>query len=778
VIRSIAFTLAALFVCAAGAAAQPLLDDATAAELSPAVAVAQAPPGVDQLDGSAPPVPPATITRDEQRRPTVRAIKLTEPFVHDGQLDERVYVDNEPFGDFIQVVPQNGELASERTDVWITYDDRNIYVSARVFDSAPPEQWVANELRRDTNQMRNNDHIGVAFDTFYDRRSGFMFYANPLGGFSDYSVVDEGSPNTDWNPVWTTRTGRFEGGWTVEISIPFKSIRYTSGTNMVWGFQMRRSIRRKNEWDYLSPVPQNLAGPMALNRVSSYGTLVGLDLPPASRNMEVKPYALGRATTDNLRVPAVSRDLDAEFGGDFKYGVTANVTADLTVNTDFAQVEVDEQQVNLTRFSLFLPEKRDFFLEGRGNFDFARGGAGGGFSQTGSDTPTLFYSRRIGLNRGRVIPINVGGRLTGKVGSWGIGAVNIQSGDEEFSRTESTNFTVLRVKRDILRRSTIGAIFTNRSIGASAALPGRNQAYGVDGAFSFYQNVAAGAYYARTDTEGLDGDNESYQARGEWVPDRYGVRGEFLKVGAAFNPEIGFLRRTNFEKSSLYLRFSPRPQSIDAVRKFTFEGSLDYFVNGNGAVETRTQTARFNTEFESSDQVSLEASDNYEALFVPFNVGGGVFIPAGGYNFRDATVSYTLGQQRRFTGTIGLQAGEFYDGTLTALTVSSARYSILKQFSVEPSISINRIDLPYGAFTTRLFRARTDYAFSPRMFLSALLQYGSADNTFSSNVRYRWEYIPGSEFFLVWTDEHDTRPNGTGLRNRAFVMKVTRLLRF
>ncbi len=179
----------------------------------------------------------------------------------------------------------------------------------------------------------------------------------------------------------------------------------------------------------------------------------------------------------------MSRDLDAEFGGDFKYGVTANVTADLTVNTDFAQVEVDEQQVNLTRFSLFLPEKRDFFLEGRGNFDFARGGAGGGFSQTGSDTPTLFYSRRIGLNRGRVIPIDVGGRLTGKVGSWGLGAVNIQSGEEEFSRTDSTNFTVLRVKRDILRRSTIGAIFTNRSIGASAALPGRNQAYGVDGAF-------------------------------------------------------------------------------------------------------------------------------------------------------------------------------------------------------------------------------------------------------------------------------------------------------
>jgi hypothetical protein len=770
----VALVLVALgsFPARADQAASPAADGSGGSDAALALG------GAAPIDGAPPPIAPVTITRDDRRRPTVRAIRLNEEFVLDGRLDERVYQENEPFGDFIQVVPQNGALASERTDVWITFDDRNLYVSARVHDSAPPDQWVANEYRRDTNQLRNNDQIGVGFDTFYDRRSGFMFYANPLGGFSDYSIVDEGAPNTDWNPVWRVRTGRFEGGWTVEMMIPFRSIRYTSGRNMTWGFQMRRAIRRKNEWAYLSPVPQNLAGPNALSRVSSFGTLVGLDLPPASRNMELKPYTLARASTDNLRVPPVSGDLDAEIGGDFKYGVTANLTADLTVNTDFAQVEVDEQQVNLTRFSLFLPEKRDFFLEGRGNFDFARGGAGGGFSQTASDTPTLFYSRRIGLNRGRVVPIDVGGRLTGKAGKWGIGAVNIQADDEETSRTDPTNFTVLRVKRDILRRSTIGAIFTNRTVGATPALPGANQAYGVDAAFAFYQNVAAGAYYARTETEGLEGDSESYQGKIEWVPDRYGARLEHTKVGGAFNPEIGFLRRTNFEKTQAYLRFSPRPKKLKAVRKFTAEGTLDYFVNGNGSVETRTQTGRFNTEFESSDQLAFEVSDNYEALFVPFNVGGGVVIPVGGYNFTDATVSYQLGQQRRFTGTVALQAGQFYDGTITTLTLSSARYAILKQFSLEPSVSLNRIDLPYGQFNTELFRARTDYAFSARMFVSALLQYNTTDNTFSSNVRYRWEYIPGSEFFLVWTDERDTRPNSIGLRNRAFVAKVTRLLRF
>lgn len=749
---------------------------AAAAQAQPAAQSPETAPAPIVIDGSPPPVPPAMITRDDRNRPTVRAIKLSEPLTLDGRLDEPVYQENEPFGGFVQVVPDFDAPASERTDAWVTYDDTTIYVSARVHDSAPPEQWVANELRRDTNQMRNTDHIGVSFDTFYDRRSGFMFYVNPIGGFADYSIIDEGGPNTDWNPVWTSRTGRFPGGWTVEMAIPFKSLRYESGPGRVWGFQMRRSIRRRNEWDYLSPVPQNLAGPGALSRVSSNGTLVGLDLPPASRNMEIKPYVLGSATRDNLEA-APGNDLNAEVGGDFKYGVTANVTADLTVNTDFAQVEVDEQQVNLTRFSLFLPEKRDFFLEGRGNFDFAGGGGGGGGGGNGgSDKPTLFYSRRIGLNRGRVVPLDVGGRLTGKVGRWGFGAVNIQAGDEEVSQTEPTNFTVLRLKRDILRRSTIGAIFTNRSVGARG--PGSNQAYGVDASFAFYQNVTAGAYYARTETDGLAGDDESYQGRFEWSPDRYGVTVEHLKVGDAFNPEVGFVRRANFEKTSAELRFSPRPQSIDAVRKFTTEASIDYFVNGNGAVETRRQRARFNTEFESSDQVAIEATDNYEALFVPFNVGGGVVIPEGGYNFRDATVSYTLGQQRRFSGTVEVQAGEFFDGTLTAFTVRSARYAILEQFSVEPSVSINRIELPYGSFTQRLFRARTDYGFSPRMFLSALLQYNSADRTFSSNIRYRWEYIPGSELFVVWTDEHDTRPNSIGLRNRAFVVKVTRLLRF
>jgi hypothetical protein len=756
-------------------------------------ASAQAPgtPGAGLvIDGPAAPAEPNGMARDEATgKSTIRAIKLREPLRFDGRLDDAVYAERPGFGGMLQAAPRYRQPSTEKTEIWVMFDGDTIYVAARCWDNAPPEKWIANELRRDTNQMRNNDHFGVGFDTFYDRRSGFMFYANPLGGFSDYSVVDEGAPNTDWNPVWEVRTGRFEGGWTLEMAFPFKSLRYTSGPEQVWGIQFRRSIRHKNEWTYWTPVPQNMAGPQALNRVSSYGTVVGLDLPPAGRNLEIKPFALGKLSTDRLTVPATSNAGDGDVGADVKYGVTANLTADLTLMTDFAQVEIDEQQVNLTRFNLFLPEKREFFLEGRGLFDFGRGGAasggggggpGGGFGGS-TDVPYMFYSRRIGLNRGRVVPIDAGGRLTGKVGGWGIGLLNIQAGDEAVSVSPATNFTVARIKRDILRRSTIGAMFTNRN-NLSSNAAGSNQAYGVDAAFGFYQNVAIGGYYARTDTTGMTGDNESYQGKFDWVPDRYGVRAEILKVGKAFNPEVGFLRRTDFTRSFASGRFSPRPKA-GPVRKYTFEGTLEYFENGAGAVESRQQTGRFGMELNNSDILNVEGNVNYDLLVVPFSPAGGATIPTGAYHYNDVSVSYNMGTQRRLSGSIGLQLGEYYNGRIKGLTFSQGRFAILKQFSVEPRVSLNRIELPSGTFTTRLFGARSDYGFSPRMFASALLQYSSADRTFSSNVRFRWEYRPGSEFFVVWTDEQDTHPldparGRIALKNRAFVVKVTRLFRF
>jgi hypothetical protein len=735
------------------------------------------------IDGPAPSDLPNVMTRDANFKSTVRAIKLRAALKFDGRLDDEVYAQYPGFGGMLQASPRYKEPSTEKTEIWVMFDGDNIYIAARLYDNAPPEKWIANELRRDTNQMRNNDHFGVSFDTFYDRRSGYMFYANPLGGFADYSVVDEGGSNSDWNPVWDVKTGRFDGGWTIEMQFPFKSLRYTSGDDQVWGIQFRRSIRHKNEWTYWTPVPQNMAGPQALNRVSMFGTVVGLDLPPAGRNLELKPYALGKMATDRLTNPPTSNDRDGDIGGDVKYGVTANLTADLTINTDFAQVEIDEQQVNLTRFNLFLPEKREFFLEGRGLFDFARGGASASAAGGGSnDQPYLFYTRRIGLNRNRIVPIDAGGRLTGKIGAFGVGVMNIQTGDESVSRSPSTNFTVVRVKRDILRRSSIGAMFTNRNQ-SSVTAGGSNQGFGADVAMGFYQNIGLGGYYARTETTNVKGDPSSYQGRFDWSPDRYGFSSELLHVGKEFNPEVGFLRRTDFTRSFAQARFSPRPKSSKLVRKYTSQASYEYYENGAGDVESRQATGRFSVEMNSSDVFSVEANANYDRLLTPFAPTPGHVIPVGGYHYNDMTMSYNMGQQRRLSGNISAQLGEYYNGTIRSISFSSARYAILKQFSVEPRISINHVELPNSSFTTRLYGARTDYGFNPRMFASALLQYSSADHTFSSNVRFRWEYRPGSEFFVVWTDEQDTHPleplrGNLALRNRAFVIKMTRLFRF
>jgi hypothetical protein len=746
-----------------------------------------------QLAGTAnaPPAPiaPAVITRDATGQATVRAIKLTTPLTVDGKLDEEVYRREQPFGGLIQVVPRYGQEMSERSDVWITYDDKFIYMTCRCWDSAPPDEWIANELRRDTGGLRNNDHIGVMFDTFYDRRNGFMFYTNPLGARADYSVVDEGGSNTDWNPVWTSRTGRFEGGWTVEMAIPLKSIRYRPGANQTWGIQLRRSLRRRNEWAYLTPVPQILAGPQALNRVSAGGTLVGLDLPPSGRNIELKPYAVSRLTTDRLRTPPVNDRAEGDVGGDLKYQLTPNLTFDATVNTDFAQVEIDEQQVNLTRFSLFFPEKRDFFLEGRGIFDFARGGLGVTSASDVTDTPYLFYSRRIGLNNGRVIPIEAGARVTGKAGPWAVGLMNIQTGNEDASQTDPTNFTVVRLKRDVLRRSAIGVMATNRSLAAIGT--GSNQAYGVDGSFGLTQDITVGSYWARTSSEGLTGNDQSWQGRFDYNADRYGAKVEMLQVGADFRPDVGFLRRTDFRRSFGELRFSPRPKGIKAVRKFTWSASGEYIENGAGQVDTREWREGFFTEFQNSDALSFDAVQSYEFLRAPFTPAGSpVPIPVGEYTFGDFGASYTFGAQRRASGSIGVRAGEYYDGTIRSLIIgasnafSPSRVSFNKHLSVEPTFTISRIERPAASFTTRLARLRADYGFTPLMFMSALVQFSSADRAVSSNVRFRWEYLPGSELFLVYTDERSTddptAPPTTvrGLRNRAFVVKVNRLLRY
>jgi len=740
----------------------------------PLTAAAQVPPAGTPRQAIEPPapVPPAVQTRDAEGRSSVRATRLANALDFDGQLNDTVYGDIPPIAGFIQTLPDAGQPATERTDVWVFFDGENVYVGARCWQRDMEHTLVANEMRRD--KARQNDGLGVALDTFHDRRNGFLFYTNPLGALGDGYVGEApGATNTDFNPLWEVRTGRFDGGWTVEMMIPFKTLRYRSGADQTWGIQVRRVIRNRTETAFLTKLPVT-AGSGGIGRLSYAANLVGIEVPPGtSKNLEIKPYGISRVTSDRTASPPLSKDFDGDVGLDVKYGLTKNLTADITFNTDFAQVEVDDQQVNLTRFNLRFPEKREFFLEGTGNFSFGNGGSGG-------NTPQLFFSRQIGINGGRVVPIVVGERLTGKVGRFAIGALNIRSGEDAPSGTPTTDFTVLRLKGDILRRSAVGVMFTNRS--ASSVAPGSaNRAVGADGNFSFRDELNFSGYYARTSTPGSRESQASYQATASFTPDLYGVTLEHLFVGDDFNPEVGFVRRDDIRRTFASGRVSPRFQNNPTVRRVVFEGSIDYILNTRGLLESRDQEVHFQTEFQNSDSFDVTGTRSFDRLLSPFRIATGVTIPIGDYNFDNVRVSYGLGQQKRWTGEASIERGSYYNGDRTAVGFSSGRLAMTPRLSVEPSLSVNWIDLPYGSFTTQLYRTRVNYTFSPRMFVAGLVQFNSSNSTFSTNVRFRWEYLLGSELFVVLTEDRPSdqlRGGYSQALNRALVVKVNRLFRF
>jgi hypothetical protein len=733
--------------------------------------------------GPPPPVAPEVVSRDETGRATIRAVRAPLPLKIDGALDEAFYGDVPSISDFRQLEPRYGEPATERTEVWLAFDDQNVYVAFRCWDT-DMERLIATEMRRDSTVMwQGNDIVSFIFDPFFDRRNSIAFTVNPLGGRSDGQVVNDRQYSSDWNPVYELKTGRFAGGWTLEIAIPFKSLRYKAGDAQMWGFNALRVKRSKNELSTLSPVPP-AQGQTAVQRASSAAAVVGLEPPAGGQSIDLKPYVTSDVTTDNIGRPLDPTRRRAAVGLDAKYAVTQNLTADLTVNTDFAQVEADEQQINLTRFSLFFPEKREFFLENQGTFAFG-GVAIGGFNTAASDAPLLFYSRRIGLNAGRVVPLDAGGRLTGRIGRFTLGAINIQTGDLDdpdgpegpVRDVRSTNFTVVRLKRDLFRKSSVGLILTNRTAGLSGE--GTNQAYGVDGSFGFFDNLNFNTYWARTDTEGRRGENTSYRVQLDYPGDRYGVQVERISIDDDFNPELGFVRRDDMVRDFASFRFSPRPKRSGAVRKYHYQGSIEYIENTKGRLESREQTGEFAIEFQNGDRIGGAFLHIFEFLPERFPIGGGVVLPPGGYRFDSVRFGYNMGQQRRISANLQADIGTFYNGRKTTLQVGRGRVPITSQLAIEPTYSYNRVNLIEGDFTTHLAGSRVTYTMTPLMFASALVQYNSGSNAVSTNARLRWEYRPGSELFVVYNEERNTLTRRfPALNNRAFIVKVNRLFRF
>jgi hypothetical protein len=704
--------------------------------------------GVRAQDTSA---PQAAAPAPDTPRFTIRATRLSEPLRLDGVLDEALYTNVAPVERFLQTEPIENAPATERTEVWVSFDARHVYVSFRNWES-DASRVVANEMRRDSNAIwQGNDLVGFIFDTFHDRRNSVLFTVNPIGGRQDGQVTDERQWNGDFNPVWDVKTARFDGGWTVEAAVPFKSLRYRAGETQTWGFNALRINRWKNEIALITPGPSG-RGQQGLQYASIAPTLVGIEAPPSATNLDVKPYVVGDFTSGRAVPPGAGR-----FGGgvglDVKYGISRNVAADLTVNTDFAQVEADEQQVNLTRFNLFFPEKREFFLENQGTFAF--GGAATGGNAANSLTPVLFYSRRIGLDDNDVVPIRAGGRMTGRVGRYTFGVLDVRTGQDEPTDPPGANFAVVRMKRDILRRSSIGVLATDRSAGAVGG--GRNTAYGVDGTFGFFANLNINTYWARTRTDGRAGDDTSYRTQLDYNGDRYGLQLERMAVGQNFIPDTGFVRRTDMRRTFGEVRFSPRVPRVDAIRKLVWSAAVDYIENGAGVLETREQEAVFGIDFENSDTFRLEFIRSYEFLPEPFPISTGIELPVGSYRYRNVRVNYSH---------------------KTTLTVSRGRVNVSSQLSVEPTYSLNRVRLVQGEFSRHLAGSRITYTMTPHMFASALVQYRSDGRLASTNARLRWEYRPGSELFIVYNEEHEGLGRNLGLpSNRALIFKINRLLR-
>jgi hypothetical protein len=718
--------------------------------------------------GAAPaPVPPAVVSRDEEGHVTIRATRLTEPLTLDGRLDERLYRDTEPIGGFVQQEPREGEPATEKTEVWVAYDEAAVYVGARLWESDPSKR-VMSDMRRDASNLYNNDHFAVLLDTFYDRRNGYVFSANAQGGMADALIANENA-NSDWNANWETRAADFDGGWTIEFRIPFRSIRFKED-GRVWGINFRRVVRWKIESSFLAPLAASF-GSGGLNRASEAATLVGIQAPAKLRNIDVKGYALGSAVTNLTANPQISNQGNGELGVDATWALTQSYVADFTVNTDFAQVEDDEQQVNLTRFSLQFPEKREFFREGDQFFGFGtQSGAQGG----NPELPTIFFSRRIGLENGGVVPIVGGGRLLGRSGPYQVGVLHLRTGDVPALRAVATDYSAVRVQRTILRRSRIGMIGTRRSPSVNGAT---NYAYGVDAVLQFYENIQFTEYIAKTETPGRTGSDLSYRTRFRWNADRWGIDTEHLFAGEDFNPEIGRLQRPDgFHRTHAMFRFSPRPRSMPRVRKLTYQANLEHFTDASGRkTESREDRGVFQVDYQNGDRAHVRATRTFEATTAPFTVAKGVRVPVGSYEFTQVQVSYTLGTQRKVSGTATARHGGFYDGTVSALSWRS-RVEFSPQVYAEPTVSWNRIDVPWGLGYSNLVSSRFTYTLTPRMFVSGLVQYQSRTDSVSTNARLRWEYQPGSELFVVYSDGRTTLGRGIpDLQNRSFVVKVTRL---
>jgi len=723
----------------------------------------------------------------------VPATRLSEqePPTLDGHVNDEVWLGTEPYTTFTQQDPVEGAPASERTEVRVLFDKSNVYIGIICFDTEP-DKIIVNQSRRDAD-ISETDSVIIVFDTFNDTQNAFVFGTNPLGIEYDGQVAGEGQAsgissrqsgtqgsqrgginafNPNWDGDWRVRSAMTERGWETELAIPLKTLRYAAGDNRTWGFNVKRNIRRKNEQVFLSPIPRG----SDVFRVSMAAKLTGLDLPQR-RDVKITPYVLGSANKD-YTVTSDQLDRKGDVGLDVKWGIRPNLTADFTVNTDFAQVEADEEQVNLTRFDLFFPEKRPFFLENASMFQFGA-----------PQQIDLFFSRRIGLAGGLPIDILGGARMSGKAGGFNIGVLNMQTDeavDDVTGRviSQANNFGVIRMQREI-GRSNVGAIFVNRQgTGDLAPESDHNRAYGLDAAWQATQNGKLFAFLARTDSPAERGGSD-YSGRlfYNYTNTLWQVSGGYSQVGENFNPEVGFLPRRGYRSPEGRVFLQLQPKRWDWIRRFAPHVSQNVFYGLDGELQTSrghyhwfeiqpSQGGRFGHYVE-------RIQDRPVVPFVVFNADGQrVTIPPGLYTWWNSVFEYRHNPSAPVSPNIAVRHGSFYDGDTIGFE-SDISTRVGSRFIGSIGWNRQNIDLPGGSFHTDLILVKVSYAFTTLASIQALVQYNNQSSLISSNIRLALLNRSGTGLFVVYNDRRDTTTfNPYETLGRSFIVKYTRLFDF
>jgi hypothetical protein len=708
--------------------------------------------------------------------PVGLAVRVPTPPVIDGDVQNDPAWEAAPvLTGFHQTAPDEGRPASERTEVRVVYDDQALYIGVICFDRTP-DDIIVSESRRDS-PLDDTDSFQVILDTFHDRRSGFVFGTNPSSLEYDAQVLNEGegsrggrsrqsrgSPtgfNLNWDADWQVRARTGDFGWSAEIAIPFRTLRYAEGGPQTWGINFQRNIRRRNETAYWAPLERQYN----LFRLRSAGTLQGVEAP-SQRNLKIAPYVLGELQRDFTTDEGATSD--GNVGGDLKYSVTPSLTLDVTLNTDFAQVEVDDIQINLDRFNLFFPEKRPFFLENAGLFSVGEEGE-----------VELFFSRRIGLGPdGEVIPILGGARLSGKVGSTGIGLLNMQTRAVE-GLTPANNFTVARVTQELPNRSRLGGIFINRSATGEMQGDGArwNRTYGIDGRWGIGEYAEVAGFLAGTDTPGIEKDEYAYEITAGYESPTWRLSTEHIGVGEGFNPEVGFLERTAYTKHTGLVSYTYRPHGFLGFQEVRPHVTYRGYWKPDGFQESGWLHVSSEAEWTNSWNAHPAVNFTREGVIEPFEIVDGVEVPAGTYDNTEADIRFETDLSAPLAYSVNLTTGGFFGGDIFSLT-QTLTWRIGQSFITDTEWEHNDAHLPDGDFTANLVRVRLSYTFTPNIYVQALLQYSDVETDFwSTNVRFGWLQSGGTGLFLVYNETRESAGVASSFlpRDRSFTVKFSRL---